>query len=257
MSVPRTDKLSVRELQLHPGTGTGGMSAQDKLREISPETTIKAEMTSAIKLFCSNRDLEYEKHLRRLFWKTGLSRELCNKVVQAHRDKEQKKRDLRKSGNAQPPILREDGQQATIQPQQAETFQVEGRSSPLKKVATEGWDDDDREILEEAEYYNNRALKRSQPGEAYLGVLKNWSLVDLPPGTRLVTLQGAGGAVQKISWHKYNGCRSIKFIPPPTDPAGGLETGRPDRRIGQDQSELGDDGNPATARLSQVRSSRT
>ena len=98
-------------------------------------------------------------------------------------------------------------------PQQTEAPQGEGRWAQPKNVATEGWDDNDREILEEVEYYNKRVLERARPGEAYLGVLKDWSLIDLPPGTRLVTMQSAGGAAQKISWQKYDGCRRMEFLP--------------------------------------------
>jgi hypothetical protein len=248
--VPRTYKLPVRELQpypVHPSTGTGGMAAQDKLKEIGPETTFKAAETRAIELFNSETDLEYEKQLRRSFWKAGLSRELCNKVIEAHQDKEQKKRELRKSGNAQPPILREEGQQASLQPQQTEAPPDEALSIQPKDVAIEGWNDDGRDILEEAEYYNKRALERARSGEACLGVLNDWSLVDLPPGTRLVTMQGARGAVQKISWQKYNGCRKMEFILPQTNSSRKLETGRPDRTTGQDGSDCGDDDNPAAA----------
>jgi hypothetical protein len=254
--VPRTDKLPVRGLQPHPGTGRGGMAAQDKLKEIGQETTFKAAETRAIELFNSETDFEYEKQLKRSFWKAGLSRELCNKVIEAHRDKEQKKRELRKSGNARPPILREEGQRAALQPQQTEATPVEALSIQPKDVAIERWDDNGREILEEAEYYNKRALERARPGEASLGVLKDWSLVDLPPGTRLVTMQGAGGAVQKISWQKYNGCRRMEFILPRTNSARKVETGRPDRMAGQDESDCGDDDNPATAQTHSGSGSR-
>jgi hypothetical protein len=247
---PRIYKLPERELQpysVHPGTGAGGMATQDKLKEIGPETTFKAAETRAIELFSSETDLEYEKQLRRSFWKAGFSRELCNKVIEAHQDKEQKKRNLRKSGNAQPPILREEGQQAALQPQQTEAPPGEALSIHPKDVAIEGWNVNGREILEEAEYYNKRALERAHSGEAHLGVLKDWSLVDLPPGTRLVTMQGAGGAVQKISWQKYNGCRRMEFILPQTNSSRKVETGRSDRTTGQDGSDCGDDDNPVAA----------
>jgi hypothetical protein len=65
---------------------------------------------------------------------------------------------------------------------------------------------------EEAEYYNRVAMDRAYVGEAYNGATKNWELVDVPPGTRRVRMDGAGGGSQEITWQKYNGVRRSKFI---------------------------------------------
>jgi hypothetical protein len=69
----------------------------------------------------------------------------------------------------------------------------------------------DDEIEAEAEYYNRKAMERSYPGEAYNGATKDWAIVDVPPGTERVKMDGAGGGSQEISWQRYNGVRRSKF----------------------------------------------
>lgn len=70
--------------------------------------------------------------------------------------------------------------------------------------------DDDLEA--EADFYNRRALERGYPGEAYNGATRDWAIVDVPPGTERVKLDGAGGGSQEITWQRYNGVRRSKFI---------------------------------------------
>jgi hypothetical protein len=70
----------------------------------------------------------------------------------------------------------------------------------------------DDDIEAEAEFYNRRALERAYPGEAYNGATKDWAIVDVPPGTERVKMEGAGGGSQEISWQRYNGVRRSKFI---------------------------------------------
>lgn len=72
---------------------------------------------------------------------------------------------------------------------------------------------EERNVAEEAEYYNERALSRGYPGEAYRGATRDWGLVDVPPGTRRVRMDGAGGGQQEISWKRYDGDRRSKFYP--------------------------------------------
>ena len=89
---------------------------------------------------------------------------------------------------------------------------------------------DERDIAEEAEYYNERTRERGYIGEGYNGATKDWAIVDVPPGTRRVEMEGVGGAHQEVTWQRYNGVRRSKFIaeddsyegalveaPPPSD----------------------------------------
>ncbi|RDL41452.1 Conserved glutamic acid rich protein [Venustampulla echinocandica] len=69
-------------------------------------------------------------------------------------------------------------------------------------------DDDD-----EAEYYQRKVAERAFIGEAYNGATKDWAIVDVPPGTERVRMDGVGGASQDITWQRYNGVRRSKFIP--------------------------------------------
>ncbi len=66
---------------------------------------------------------------------------------------------------------------------------------------------------EEADFYERKTAERARIGEAYNGATKDWSIVDVPPGTERVRMDGVGGGSQEISWQKYNGVRRSKFIP--------------------------------------------
>lgn len=69
-------------------------------------------------------------------------------------------------------------------------------------------DDDESE----AEYYARKTAERAYIGEAYHGAAKDWAIVDVPPGTERVKMNGIGGGGQEITWQKYNGVRRSKFI---------------------------------------------
>lgn len=71
----------------------------------------------------------------------------------------------------------------------------------------------DRYAQEEADYYNSVAMRRAYPGEAYNGATRDWGIVDVPPGTERVRMDGQGGGNQEITWQRYNGVRRSKFHP--------------------------------------------
>jgi hypothetical protein len=71
----------------------------------------------------------------------------------------------------------------------------------------------DRDVQEEADYYNGIAQQRGYPGEGYNGATRDWALVDVPPGTRRVRMDGEGGGGQEITWQRYNGVRRSRFYP--------------------------------------------
>lgn len=71
---------------------------------------------------------------------------------------------------------------------------------------------DERDIREEAEYYNRRAAERGYVGEGYNGATRDWAIVDVPPGTSRVHMDGVGGGSQEVTWQRYNGVRRSKFI---------------------------------------------
>lgn len=72
---------------------------------------------------------------------------------------------------------------------------------------------DIRDDQSEADYYRRRTDDRAYIGEAYNGATKHWNIVDVPPGTERVQLDGVGGASEEITWQKYNGVRRSRFIP--------------------------------------------
>lgn len=72
---------------------------------------------------------------------------------------------------------------------------------------------DIRDDEDEAAYYRRKASERAYIGEAYNGATKDWAIVDVPPGTERVRMDGVGGGSEEITWQRYNGVRRSKFIP--------------------------------------------
>lgn len=70
-----------------------------------------------------------------------------------------------------------------------------------------------RDDESESSYYARKVKDRAYIGEAYNGATKDWAIVDVPPGTERVRMDGVGGASEEITWQKYNGVRRSKFIP--------------------------------------------
>lgn len=85
---------------------------------------------------------------------------------------------------------------------------VSARPTPRDKVRI-----DIRDNESESDYYARKAGDRAYIGEAYNGATKDWAIVDVPPGTERVRMEGVGGGAEEITWQKYNGVRRSKFIP--------------------------------------------
>ncbi|ROT37578.1 hypothetical protein SODALDRAFT_325152 [Sodiomyces alkalinus F11] len=68
-------------------------------------------------------------------------------------------------------------------------------------------------VTEEAEYITSRIDSRGRMGEAWNGATKDWAIVDVPPGTERVRMDGVGGGAAEVTWQRYNGVRRSKFIP--------------------------------------------
>jgi len=66
---------------------------------------------------------------------------------------------------------------------------------------------------EEAREITSRIDARGRMGEARNGITKDWTIVDVPPGTERVRMDGAGGAAAEVTWQKYSGVRRSRFIP--------------------------------------------
>ncbi|KAL8767816.1 MAG: hypothetical protein Q9209_005810 [Squamulea sp. 1 TL-2023] len=97
---------------------------------------------------------------------------------------------------------------------------------------------DELDIAEEAEYYNSRAAAHSYLGEGYNGANKDWAIVDVPPGTKRVQMEGIGGAREEITWQRYNGVRRSKFIAEDEEYRGGGELMAP-REVESQRMEQG------------------
>ncbi|KAG6006441.1 hypothetical protein E4U21_007059 [Claviceps maximensis] len=66
---------------------------------------------------------------------------------------------------------------------------------------------------DEADYISGKIDSRGRIGEAYHGATRDWTIVDVPPGTEKVRMDGVGGASTETNWSKYSGVRRTKFIP--------------------------------------------
>ncbi|KAF2803343.1 uncharacterized protein BDZ99DRAFT_171099 [Mytilinidion resinicola] len=80
-------------------------------------------------------------------------------------------------------------------------------SAPRRRFTTQNDD-----LEEEADFYNRKMAERAYIGEAYNGATKDWAIVDVPPGTNRVRMEGQGGGAQEVTWQAYNGVRRSKFI---------------------------------------------
>lgn len=66
---------------------------------------------------------------------------------------------------------------------------------------------------EEAEYITGKIDGRGRMGEAKHGATQDWTIIDVPPGTERVRMDGVGGGGAEVTWQRYNGVRRSKFIP--------------------------------------------
>ncbi|KAJ4145456.1 hypothetical protein LMH87_004306 [Akanthomyces muscarius] len=63
----------------------------------------------------------------------------------------------------------------------------------------------------EGDYIASRIDARGRMGEARGGATRDWELVDVPPGTERVRMDGIGGGRTDTTWSKYSGERQTKF----------------------------------------------
>lgn len=66
---------------------------------------------------------------------------------------------------------------------------------------------------DEGERITSRIDARGRNGEAYGGATRDWTIVDVPPGTERVRMEGAGGGAADVTWERYSGVRRSRFIP--------------------------------------------
>lgn len=70
---------------------------------------------------------------------------------------------------------------------------------------------DEDVVSGEADYYNRQVGRRGYIGEAYNGATKKWGLMDVPPGTERVRMDGLGGGREEVTWNRYDGNRHERF----------------------------------------------
>lgn len=70
-------------------------------------------------------------------------------------------------------------------------------------------------VADEAARIAGAIDSRGRMGEAYGGATRDWTIVDVPPGTERVRMTGAGGGATDTAWSKYSGVRRTQFVPGP------------------------------------------
>lgn len=115
-------------------------------------------------------------------------------------------------------------------------------SAPLSPA----WDP----ACEEADYLTSAIDARGRMGEAHHGATRDWAIVDVPPGTERVTMDGAGGASTETTWQRYSGVRRTKFIPErDEEPEYAVEApAPPEPRISKDRLSIHVSGRRAASR---------
>lgn len=68
-------------------------------------------------------------------------------------------------------------------------------------------------VDEEGDYITSKVDSRGRMGEAWGGATKDWAIVDVPPGTERIRMDGVGGGSTDTSWSRYSGVRRTQFIP--------------------------------------------
>ncbi|KAI1772705.1 hypothetical protein F4818DRAFT_444089 [Hypoxylon cercidicola] len=101
-------------------------------------------------------------------------------------------------------------------------------SAAPPRIATTDYED-------EAEYITGKIDARGRMGEALHGATKDWTIVDVPPGTERVKMDGVGGGGAEVTWQRYSGVRRSKFVPDREDTPVSIMTEPPPAR-GRDVS---------------------
>ncbi|KGQ05634.1 hypothetical protein BBAD15_g9115 [Beauveria bassiana D1-5] len=65
---------------------------------------------------------------------------------------------------------------------------------------------------DEGDYITSRIDARGRMGEARGGATRRWELMDVPPGTERVRMDGAGGGRTETTWSRYGGERRTRFL---------------------------------------------
>lgn len=90
-------------------------------------------------------------------------------------------------------------------------------------------------VDDEADYVESRIDERGRMGEASGGATRDWSIIDVPPGTERVRMDGAGGGGAEVTWQRYNGVRRTRFIPDRQEDGVVMSPGRRDRDRDRDR----------------------
>ncbi|KAL1897735.1 hypothetical protein Cpir12675_002234 [Ceratocystis pirilliformis] len=93
----------------------------------------------------------------------------------------------------------------------------------------------------EATQITTRINESGLIGESSNGITQGWTTIDVPPGTKRIRMDGAGGSSTEVTWRGYKGLRRARFI---HDPEQEAEEGVPHRSRPGSRTRSGErDGN--------------
>ncbi|KAL5606574.1 hypothetical protein BROUX41_002976 [Berkeleyomyces rouxiae] len=70
----------------------------------------------------------------------------------------------------------------------------------------------DPDADEEAHEITARINATGRFGEAVDGITQDWSIVEVPPGTKRIRMDGAGGASAEVTWRRHSGARRARLV---------------------------------------------
>ncbi len=126
--------------------------------------------------------------------------------IDIHLDKHHTDVDIRKRSRSRSRHRHYHDDEVAIYDDSSTRLRVDGGARPRRARSMLG-------RSSEGAYIAGRIDARGRMGEARGGATRDWELVDVPPGTERVRMDGVGGGRTDTTWSKYSGERQTKFLP--------------------------------------------
>ncbi|PHH60737.1 hypothetical protein CDD82_2240 [Ophiocordyceps australis] len=123
-------------------------------------------------------------------------------IYQSNSRPRSKSRDRRSRYHEDDIVVRRDGERLRVDEHSSSSRRRAQSAAP----STIPFDDKADQIIAKID-------SRGRMGESRGGATKDWTIVDVPPGTERVRMDGIGGASTDTTWERYSGVRRTQFIP--------------------------------------------
>ncbi|KAK5084259.1 hypothetical protein LTR05_005335 [Lithohypha guttulata] len=174
------------------GQGLGHEAEEHEVAAIKrlakPASEASAKLEDEVTRFTIEKDLEFENAVRRLFWSSGIPREVCDEVLDSHRKKQQVKRRIGGQGSLLPNVkssLRDETVSATSMSDK-NTDSDASEASTVKQASHRGRA---RQRAHE-ERVPTRKMARVDLDDTYR------HKVDVPPEAHSIFIAGPSGHVE-------------------------------------------------------------